>query len=340
MSWQNEFVDGLGGKLAVKMLEKLICDCIADLIDQGCDPNEPEEFGSTPLWIKLLEDNEVPLSVVKTLFAKGAVIPSAAKGGKTLLSTALSNKMKPEIIAFLLEQGVVASFVDEQGGGTLGDALKEEYDLETIQLLVEAGASVTQRTESDRSPILIAALHSAAADVLAYLLDHGAAINDIDEDGDSVLCNCCYDLFGNGSQIDLLISRGAEVNHRNNQDYSPLAIVCAKSGDEDLLEALVKAGAELDELYAGKTLLMITAGEYNGSALLKLLELGASNISAVEEETGKTALHFACENYTKQAVSALLKHGGEPAIADKDGNKPFDLITDEDDKAEFLMLIK
>lgn len=340
MSWQNELVEALGGKLAVKILEKTISDCIADLIDMGCDPNEKEEYGTSPVWVKALEDKEVPLLVIETLFAKGAVIPSASNGGKKLLFTALSNKVKPEIIALLLEKGAVASFVDEYGGSTLRDALAEGYDLETIRLLAEAGASVTQKTVDEGSPILQAALHCADSDVLAFLLDNGADINDIDEDGDSVLCNCCYGVYSEDEQLELLISRGADVNHRNNKDYSPLAIICDKSGDEDLVEFLVKRGAKLDELYAGRTLLMIASDEYNGSAVLKLLELGASNIKAVHEETGKTALHFACEHYSRRTVSALLEHGSDHTIVDKEGNKPIDLITDEEEKAEFLMLIK
>lgn len=340
MSWQKELVEALGGKLAVKMLEKTVSGCIADLIDMGCDPNEKETYETSPVWVKALEDAEVPLLLIETLFAKGAVIPSEENGGKILLFTALSNKVKPEIIALLLERGAVASFIDEDGGGNLGDALREGYGLETIRLLAEAGASVTQKTVDGRSPILQAALHSADAEVLAYLLDNGADINDVDGDGDSVLSNCCYGVWSEGEQLELLASRGADVNHRNNKDYSPLAIICEKSGDEDLVELLFNAGAKLDELHAGKSLLMIAAEEYNSSAVIKLLELGTSTIKAIHEETGKTALHFACEHYSRRTVSALLDHGSDHSIADTEGNTPFDFITDEDEKAEFLLMIK
>ena len=139
--------------------------------------------------------------------------------------------------------------------------------------------------------------------------------------------------------MNLLIRRSAEVNHRNHKDYSPLAILCAQSGDDDMVEVLIKSGAKLDEMYAGKTLLMIASEEYNCSAVLKLLELGSNNVNTIHAETGKTALHFACENFVASTVSALLRHNADHTITDNKNNKPINLITDKDERAKFLGMI-
>ena len=81
MSWQNEFVEALGGESAVDMLGKQVTACIADLIDQGCDLNKVDKYETSPVWTKVLADKEVPFELVEMLFEKGAVIPTSAQGG-------------------------------------------------------------------------------------------------------------------------------------------------------------------------------------------------------------------------------------------------------------------
>ena len=389
MSWLTEFVTVLGGELAVTRLENLITEHIAEIIDLGCDPNAIDKDKITPVWVEALTntEREVPLLLLETLFEKGARIPCLSDGGGSLLHTALANNVKPEIIMLLLEQGAVASFVDENGDTALRYALsKGSYDLHIIQSLVEAGASVTQMNDNEVSPILEAAKYGASPDILAYLLENGADANDTDFEEESVLgyyCTCSYygesksdllkskgttildtlltlgasaneidslreDILGSFASkafsgeevIELLISHDADVNHKNDRDYSPLAILCEKDGNSDLMDILVNAGADIDEMNNGMSLLMIALALSNTSAALKVLELGISNIDVVHEETGKTALHFACENYVQSTVSALIAHGSNHTCEDKEHNKPVDLIKDEDDKAAFLLMVK
>lgn len=357
MSWETKFAQTLGGDAAMNSMERHMIDFVAKLFDAGWNPNvmdtnwdpninkgdqwdsyEVLKLGTTPIWARVLADKDTPVSVVSTLLDKGAVIPADTEKARSLLLIALSAGVNPDIISLLLYHGAMISFLEDEGNTVLMYAFQSECGLETIQLLVEAGASATKKMKGGSFPLHLAVVNDASLEVLSYLLNQRADINAVDEKGNTVL----FEAIDNLKQLEYLLSCGAEVNVINKEGYSPLLEICKSSmatSVSDKVEALVQGGATMYEICEGKTLLMIASECGNTPAVTKLLGMGFSKINAVHEETGKTALHFACENYNRDLVIALLEYGADHTLEDKEGNTLVDLVTDEDERAEFITLI-
>jgi ankyrin repeat protein len=87
--------------------------------------------------------------------------------------------------------------------------------------------------------------------------------------------------------------------------------MAAESGDSELIEVLLKAGATVDAANdSGTTPLMIAAASGSTSAVAALLAHGA-NVNAREKTYGQTALFFAAGRDRAEAVRFLLSKGAD-----------------------------
>ena len=78
---------------------------------------------------------------------------------------------------------------------------------------------------------------------LAGFVDHGLPADVVDHDGNSLLMLAAY--HGHAETVVMLLDRGADVDRRNARDQSPVAGALFK-GEDDVVRALVTAGADLD----------------------------------------------------------------------------------------------
>ena len=96
-------------------------------------------------------------------------------------------------------------------------------------------------------------------------------------------------------------------------------------GDDDkMLESLLKAGANPNEVYEGSVPLQIaleSESETNYRKVRLLLEHGADPNLVVD---GRTPMHSAARNGTEPIVKALLDAGGDPNIATAAGFTPYE----------------
>ena len=118
----------------------------------------------------------------------------------------------------------------------------------------------------------------------------------------------------NLKRVRLYIKKGADINY----DYgAPLCAAC-KNGNTEIVEFLLKNGADPDGLRTEEysctpLVLSIYYGYNNYSDICKLLLEYGANPDASLEYFG-TALYFACtkENIDLDLVKSLLEHGAEP----------------------------
>lgn len=98
-------------------------------------------------------------------------------------------------------------------------------------------------------------------------------------------------------------------------------------------QALHKSNSYLYEYDYYKQTAFHWAAKLGNLKILKLLIQNGKCLNQYDLKL-RTPLYLAALNNQKEAVKMLLENGGNPQIADVDGNKPVDVTTDEDIKKE------
>lgn len=140
----------------------------------------------------------------------------------------------------------VASYLDL----TPLQAATRSLDLQTVQLLVNAGANVNmQRKESKDTALIMAAMGKEQEKERAYithiLIGAKADVNLQDQQRYTALMYAS----GNGLKdvVKMLIDAGADLNTGNNFDYDRTALLYSIQNDhKDIARMLINAGANID----------------------------------------------------------------------------------------------
>merc|ERR1719300_1358261 len=107
--------------------------------------------------------------------------------------------------------------------------------------------------------------------------------------------------------VEVLLSRGANKEHRNVSDYTPLSLA-ASGGYTNIIKLLLAHGAEINSRTGSKlgiSPLMLAAMNGHTAAVKLLLDMG-SDINAQIETNRNTALTLACFQGRHEVVSLLL----------------------------------
>ena len=112
--------------------------------------------------------------------------------------------------------------------------------------------------------------------------------------------------------LDLLVAAGADVNGRGTDGVATLPLLTAASlGRSDLVERLLRAGADVEGAFAnGWTALHFAAASGDPETVAVLLAAGAD--PGAEDDEGNTPLAVALA-HDSSATAALLAHRGPPA---------------------------
>lgn len=107
--------------------------------------------------------------------------------------------------------------------------------------------------------------------------------------------------------VEILLQRGANKEHRNVSDYTPLSLA-ASGGFVNIIKLLLDNGAEINSRTGSKlgiSPLMLAAMNGHVAAVKLLLDMG-SDINAQIETNRNTALTLACFQGRHEVVSLLL----------------------------------
>jgi len=114
--------------------------------------------------------------------------------------------------------------------------------VESMGVLIEAGASPTAVDKRGRTP-LMAAVQSRNPEAIRFLIDNGADVNARDQLQGTALVRAAG-TFGDLESVQVLLAAGADVNVQDKNGMTPL-MWAARWGDAQRVEALVKAGAKV-----------------------------------------------------------------------------------------------
>ena len=138
------------------------------------------------------------------------------------------------------------------------------------------------------------------------MINHGADIEAQSErTKDTPLSLACSG--GRYEVVEILLSRGANKEHRNVSDYTPLSLA-ASGGYTNIIKLLLAHGAEINSRTGSKlgiSPLMLAAMNGHTAAVKLLLDMG-SDINAQIETNRNTALTLACFQGRHEVVSLLL----------------------------------
>eukprot|EP01002_Notosolenus_urceolatus_P014322 NODE_56_length_3036_cov_39.295949_g44_i0.p1 GENE.NODE_56_length_3036_cov_39.295949_g44_i0~~NODE_56_length_3036_cov_39.295949_g44_i0.p1 ORF type:complete len:709 (+),score=269.32 NODE_56_length_3036_cov_39.295949_g44_i0:844-2970(+) len=267
------------------------------LLEKGLSTSEKDKSGHTPLQILLSSEN-VTEEQIKQFTAKGG---SLTEDGQHALHVYCRNqKMKPDVIKYLIGEGCDVTGMDSKGYSVLHHACANPAcTQEILKILYDKGAGGA--ASSVRSSPLQLAIQASkvSSEVIKFLLENGSEIPTACDTED-------HPLYA------YLADEKAEVN----MDITKLLL--DKSGD---ISGLVDN--------AGMGLLHLAAKHRNLSpdVLPLLLEKGADVKSSDRAE--RTPLSYLCENpkVSLTALDVLISKGADVQHVDGAGMQPIHLLS-------------
>ena len=222
------------------------------------------------------------IAAARHLVELGVPIDAADEDGWTLLLQSLTRQRNDHVL-FALQAGAdpnhrcTCSGYEEGGFNALGMALVQSPppSVELLQTLINAGADLRSRSNTGRTPLLIA-LEQPRPELISTLLRAGAPVDDRDAEGRTVLHLAARHGVLSAELMKQLLAAGVEVDARTAQGRTPL-MGAASYGGLAAMELLAKAGADLNaRSQQGLTPLMAAVISEQSQAARWLLERGAS----------------------------------------------------------------
>jgi len=199
-----------------------------------------------PMIDFLLRSNEIPLDMAFLMYdVIASILDFDCNPYLNLLQIAVKQH-EIETVKFLLRKGMVCddldlvyhSLVDESG------EYHEAKTLSMLKFLDEIECDFHERNEQGFMPIHCAAICSSPA-VLEYILNKGSDINDITAPKRDSLLHLAV-RHENLEIVNYLISKGVNINIRNNDCKSPIDEALQESQDAAI--KLIIAGADLSDV--------------------------------------------------------------------------------------------
>ena len=219
------------------------------------------------------------------------------------------------IAKYLLESNADTSVQDSSGATPLHEAVRYG-NVEIAKALLSSGADVNARDNLGKTPVMLILPKDKTAEIYKLLIAHRADLTQKDMFGDTVLHTASMLNVGAGT-FGILVDGGADIDARNKEGVTPLAIAVQKN-DLETVKLLTAAGAD------------IHTQDTNGNSPLSIALAGSAEmLEAVVNEknagftdsNGNTPLHLAliCDAPLSkiQYIISLMK---DVNTRNKDGN--------------------
>ncbi len=306
--------NGKTGALLQEILEealKFACEhsnhsAVMSLLDMGVDPNclLPSNIGC-PLQNAVSQGD---FELVKMLIKAGASVKTPG-----ILCSAIEHDEKmcqgSKMLQFMLEEG---ADIKTYGKRALSRAAYGG-NFEAFQILLFSGVDVDDDYSFNTQTVLQNAVRSQNIGTVKIILDAGADVNALSEDGVDtavgIAVEVATDSYQSVEMVQVLLAAGADVNIPESILQAPI-----HRGDERLVSILVKEGADVNSpTTRGDSISPVQAAAMKGNlSLIKLLLESGANINApAGKVNGRTAIQAASstESPKMELIQFLLDAG-------------------------------
>ncbi|MBQ9817689.1 MAG: ankyrin repeat domain-containing protein [Proteobacteria bacterium] len=231
------------------------------------------------------------LELTKKIVAMGADIHYVDRDGMSLLGYAAAFGSE-DVVQYYIDNGLDVNHVRDDGQPVVMQAAWGNT-LDVVKMLVKAGADLSIKADDGWTNLISACnpksdnvnyqrIDRPQLDVAQYLIDSGASVREKSSDGRTALTVLVKNRNDVTDLVKLLVSNGADVNHRTPKGVTPL-------------------------MWAN-----------HPNVIKYLLDKGA-DINAVDHKQW-TALHWAIRNNRLEAAQVLLDAGIDRNAKDTDGD--------------------
>ncbi len=187
-------------------------------------------------------------------------------------------------------------------------------DFKTVQKLLLEGLNPNYENEKNVSTTpLVEAIAEGQPKTIALLLDHGADVNFGTKDNIVPLCVATW--YNDSDTVKLLIQRGANLEARDHEGYTPLLEAASHAQGLEVIKLLIAAGANVKAKTSeeSETVLMLAAWNLNIDAIRLFIALGIDPCAKSKE--GETAIDevnagFVKPELRKQVLELLISKCG------------------------------
>ena len=283
------------------------------LLNVGADPNIADENSDSSLHAAIY--GYCSTETVQNIISNGAQVNAVNNIGETPLLIACSTAQN-ESVRLLLKSKADPGIANIEGHGSLHKAVDADCCRETLQEIIGHGADVNAKDKRGRTALLLSCFYRQV-DSLKVLIEAGADPTINDEEDFSCI-HAAVDGRCSTDVLQTLIDHGAHVNDKRKDGTSALIRSC-RTGQSESVMFLLAAGADVNNVKLdGNTSLHVAVhGNCSKETLQNIIEHGL-NVNTANKR-GETALILACESAQAESIEILLEMGADRDIADGEG---------------------
>ena len=291
---------------------------IIELIKYLCNKktvNLKDRLGFTASHYAAQKNDPIYLEILK---ANGALTNEKENVyGTTPLLGACLRDSSPSVIDFLINNGANINDRNIEGEDALLCAVQNKNPSIARHLIKEYNADIFTKDRYGRN-ILMEAIRARSEVLIKDFIELGIDVNEIDKNGYSSIVASAF--FNPSTEIlDLLIKNGADINFKTVKKENLLIFASRNNSNEQIIEYFLNKGFDKNyKTLDGETPLLAAAQNPNIKIIQKLVEKGA-NIKATNN-SNLNALMIASQcNENPEVISYLIESGIPINSVDENG---------------------
>ena len=282
---------GFGGNTVLhEAVAQGSAEIVQILVDAGADIEAEGFMGQTPLGLAAEEGATEIMQILLGKLADSGTQEGEDKQAPAIGSEALFTAIEKgdiETVRLLVEAGADVNAAAGFGGNTPLHEAVEEGNAEIVQILVDAGADIEAKGFMGQTPLGLAA-EEGATEIMQILLGKLAGSGTQEGEDKQAPAIGSEALFtaiekGDVETVRLLVEAGADVNAAAGFGGNTPLHEAVEEGNAEIVQILVDAGADIEaEGFMGRTPLSLAAEEGAIEIMRILLGLGESTDTSGE----------------------------------------------------------